>query len=120
MIPVHFGREAIVKLLLERGATSKDDALIEASVNGHANIVSLLLDSGADVNANINGTTALMWASINGCEANVKLLLDRGADVNAIDEEGKTALMYAKEEKHSEIISILENAILLDNSFQLK
>jgi ankyrin repeat protein len=40
----------------------------------------------------------------------VKLLLGNGADPNIRDNQGKTALMWAKEKGHSEIAKFLTQA----------
>ncbi|KAK4220982.1 ankyrin repeat-containing domain protein, partial [Podospora fimiseda] len=60
------------------------NALQAASSEGHQEIVKLLLDKGADVNAQggFYGN-ALQAASSEGHQQIVKLLLDKGADVNA-------------------------------------
>ena len=63
---------------------------------GPLGVVRLLLEKGADVNANYpSGVTALIWASREGHLNVVKLLLEKGADVNARDKFGRTALMMA-------------------------
>ncbi|KAK6365891.1 general transcription repressor [Exophiala oligosperma] len=58
-------------------------ALCKASERGHAEIVELLLDNGADIEASDRELTPLMEASTlkNNIEV-VRLLLNRGADVN--------------------------------------
>ena len=58
--------------------------LEEASAEGQEAVIKLLLDNGADINAQggFYGN-ALQIASAGGHKAVVKLLLDRGADVNA-------------------------------------
>ena len=71
--------------VLQRG----DTPLIFAAAKGHADIIPLLLDRGADINhTNIDHATALIWASWNGhCEA-VKVLLAWGADIHIMDKVG--------------------------------
>jgi len=70
--------------------------IFSAVADEREDIVRLLLDRGADVNAVSDmGETALIIASSNGHENIVRLLLDRGADVNAVDSYHETALMVA-------------------------
>jgi hypothetical protein len=56
------------------------------------------------------GGTALMLAAANDHTETVKLLLDRGADINVRDNEGKTALVWAREKGHPEIVQLIEAA----------
>ncbi|KAJ1619869.1 ankyrin repeat-containing domain protein, partial [Pavlovales sp. CCMP2436] len=59
-----------------------DTALMDASGEGHAACVLLLLERGAEVGqANKAGDTALIIASREGHAACVSLLLERGAKV---------------------------------------
>ncbi len=54
-----------------------------ASADGFADVVSLLLANGADVNStNAVGGTALTYAAGDGFTDVVELLLANGADVN--------------------------------------
>jgi len=70
-------------------------SLIWASTNGNIDIVKLLIDAGADINAKDNDDiTALLWACSGGYLEIVKLLLEAGADPNIQDNEGYTALMW--------------------------
>lgn len=60
-------------------------------------IVKLLIDSGADINArDWDGKNALMHAVIQDNLAKVKLLLDAGVDVNARDRDDETAIMSVR------------------------
>ncbi len=68
--------------------------LMYAAEIGSVDAMRLLLDGGADVNAqNAFGSTALMWAASDA--AKVRLLLDRGAQVNTAAKSGRTALIIA-------------------------
>ena len=58
-------------------------ALLKSSENGHHECLSLLVESGADVNfTEENGETALFCAASAGHPECVKILLKEGADVN--------------------------------------
>jgi ankyrin repeat protein len=79
-----------------------DTAMHWASHNGYADIVTLLLDNGADIEADeINwiGGKPLHWASEHAPET-TKILLDRGAKVNSINSKkdspcyGRTPLIH--------------------------
>ena len=69
---------------------------MEAASGGYADIVKLLIDHGANVNAKSSvGNTALTYACCGGYEDVVKILLDAGADVEHQNENGHTPLMEA-------------------------
>ncbi len=83
-------------------------ALIFAALYGHAEIVELLLERGADVNAkNDMENTALSYASEYGRHAVVKTLLEHGADVNGRYFLSITALMEAAENGQLEVVKLL-------------
>ncbi|MCJ1269980.1 Ankyrin-2 [Lobaria immixta] len=127
------GHEAVVLLLLEKGAdvhakntNAKDTtALHEAAVWGHEAVVRLLLEKGSDVDAKTSfGWTALCVASRGGYEAVVQLLLEKraaegghgavvqlllekGADVSANTSQGMTALHMAARMRHEAVVRLL-------------
>jgi len=90
-----------VKRLLKDGANVDElckgcSPLMAASVNGHVEIMSLLLDKGATVNLVDNeGETALGYAAMGGHVKALKLLLTKGADLNHRNKYGEGALTAA-------------------------
>ncbi len=99
-------------LLPAFGQNSKqelNDQFWEAVRRGDAPAVTALLDKGADVNAKFRyGTTALFKAAERGNLEIVKILLARGADVSVKDTfYGATAMTWALDGDHSEIVSAL-------------
>jgi ankyrin repeat protein len=71
-------------------------------------VVKLLLDKGADINANGGSfSTALYVASEKGYDAVVKLLLDKGADVNAEGGMHGTSLQAASAKGHEAVVQLL-------------
>ena len=73
-----------------RGAT----LLMHAAAFGNVEILKLLLDAGADVNArNDFDATALLWGARDPEKA--RLLIEHGANVNARSKQGRTPLMLA-------------------------
>ena len=95
-------------------------ALMYASIRGYYEIVEILLDNKADINATTDlGRTALIETLVgfiydlpkNGLYETVKILIDRGADIKIKDEDGKTALDYAKEKELKDIEELLINSL---------
>ena len=84
-------------------------ALTLAAQGGYHEVVSLLLEKGAEVNNSAPFVgTALTAASLHGHLDVAELLLRAGVDVNRADsEDGTTALMAAAEGGHVEIVSLL-------------
>ena len=71
-------------------------ALMFASVNGHSEIVQLLLNAKAKLDLqNENGETALYLAAVKGYPDIVQLLLEYGADPNISNRCGETAIHAA-------------------------
>jgi hypothetical protein len=84
------------------------NALQAASERGYEQVVKLLLDKGADVNAQGGRYgNALQAASERGNEQIVKLLLDKGADVNAQGGRYGNALQAASERGNEQIVKLL-------------
>jgi hypothetical protein len=88
--------------------------LAAAASRGHLEIVKLLLDRGADIDAKSPnfGYTALWWAAWTGKTNVVQLLLERGANccVAARDLFGHTPLEAAQYANHDAIVSLIQQA----------
>lgn len=87
-----------------------DTAFIIASYKRHKEIVRLLLQNGADMNARNKMDNNALWnASWRGHEEIVWLLLQNGADVNAQTEaEGYgSALQATIAGEHEQIVQLL-------------
>ena len=82
-------------------------SLHAAATKGHTEIAALLLDRGADVNAQYKGGFALYTAAVKGHTEIAALLLNRGADVNAKTNTGETSLHVAACEGHTEMAALL-------------
>ncbi|HEX5045737.1 MAG TPA: ankyrin repeat domain-containing protein [Gammaproteobacteria bacterium] len=91
-------------------AASADDALLDAAQRGDRIAVARLLDTGADVKANVDGVTALHWAARAESLDTVKLLLKSGADPRAADMFGVTPLYLAAENGSAPVIAALLDA----------
>ena len=114
--------EDLVKQLLTMGADPNrpynENGLCPLAASCNVNnvaIASLLLKHGAKANGlgNLGGDyieCPLIKAVIKGNKDMVLLLLKHGAKKGEKDEEGRTALYYAKQQKHTSIIQILEKA----------
>ena len=91
------------------GAKERDEFLLYAVSRDKEpplEIISLLLDKGANVNQPSRYKTALMHAASGGYIEIVRLFLAGGAEVNVQTDEG-TALMMAVMAGHTEIVKLL-------------
>ncbi|KAH6971413.1 ankyrin repeat-containing domain protein [Ilyonectria sp. MPI-CAGE-AT-0026] len=100
--------------LLEDGidANASSPALVVAAGGGHMELVKLLLDCGADINAQLDecgDMNPLKLSVDNGHFNMVKLLLDKGADINAQtpSDDGSTALELAAFNGYLDIVHLL-------------
>ena len=94
------------------------NALHIATIYGHLNCISILLNSGIDINSKTNfNNTALTYAAYKGHLQCMELLLARGADINSRNKEKLTALHYAALNGHEACVSLLLNkgAAITDN-----
>jgi uncharacterized protein len=89
--------------------TMKLTPLGSAMAIGRNDIARTLIDHGADVNASaVSGHRPLHTAAARGNLESATLLLDNGADINATTTDGKTALAYAEEHEHPEMVKLLQ------------
>jgi ankyrin repeat protein len=75
-----------------------NEDLIKAAKAGDMDTLLACLENEPNINVRDKyNQTALMLAAENGYTRVVSLLIDKGADMNAKDNEGRTALMRARE-----------------------
>ena len=108
------GNLAGLNLLLARGARISQpgwSAIHYAATGPEPQVVTLLIDRGADVNAmSPNGTTPLMMAAQYGPEDSVKILLARGADARARNQLDLRAADFARQGGREPLARTLEQA----------
>ena len=110
---VDCGQYSLVELMLATNPSLiNDGSLVHAATHKNIKFAEILLEKGVSLDSN-----ALHIAAQLRCKEMVSLLLKNGADPNRRDGNGKTALFYAKENKHEEIEAILspltEKVVLL-------
>lgn len=109
------GLTPMVKLLIDKDAEVNKHGwapLHYAATNGHDDIVQLLLDNSAYVDAESpNGTTPLMMAARGGHITTCKVLLDGGADPRLKNQLGMTAVDFAVQVHNTEIADGLRSRI---------
>ncbi len=132
--PLMFASQApyksVIRLLLENGAdiNETNDLGMSALMYAIANIdrarvgegrgatpdtAKYLINNGANINITCGSThmTPLMYSAITNLPEVAELLIACGANINIEDDDGYTAIYYAKQKKSYEIIRMLENPI---------
>lgn len=117
MVAAFNGHTPVLQYLLAEGAKldAKDvngrTALMYASSGPFEEAVAFLLKQGAEVNTQgtLEGFTALMTAASEGLVEIVRLLLVNGADPSLVDQDGDTAMSFAQQNGHAEVLALLEN-----------
>lgn len=112
ILAVNAGQTEMVKRLVTAGAAVnaqreayfKSTALMEAGVRNDPELVSWLLDHGADLHQRDTlGDTPLNWASYYGHRELVEIYLDRGAKWTVASKQG-TAVDIAMHRGHRELV----------------
>ena len=118
MLASYGGHSTTVRLLCENNAnpnlkdTNRRTALMYAASGPNAHTVEILLAHGAEVNVTDGdeGYTALMFAAAEGHADIVQLLLDKGADPFLRDTDGESALKFAMDKNHQDVVDVLQKA----------
>jgi ankyrin repeat protein len=109
------GDTALARKLIARGAYINMPGwtpLHYAASGGHVDILQMLLDQSAYIDAESpNKTTPLMMAARYGSPESVQLLLDAGADPTLRNELGLTALDFAERGARPDAIRMLTAAL---------
>ncbi|GAQ12244.1 hypothetical protein ALT_9565 [Aspergillus lentulus] len=95
--------------ILFEGSRMETTALYMAAANGYDAIVKLLIEKGASVNLKKAPGHPLVIAASNNRKTVVRLLLEKGADPNAVRGYKETALHIAVMRGNSDIVSMLLN-----------
>lgn len=96
-------------IINQQSIGSKRTALHIAAERNYVRVVELLLDKGADVNAETTaGQTPLHLAAENNRQEAVLCLLNSQSSPQAKDHQGRTPLVLARRAGHEGIVKILE------------
>jgi len=101
------------------GAEGRLPPLVAAAGENCADVVTMLLDRGANINAtDHDGWTALIKATEAGYVELVELLVKRGADIEIADSTGRKAWTYAALAGRTDIAEVFKQA-RADRSFRV-
>gem|GEM_PF-708623 len=116
-------RPETTRRLLEAGASTEvraafpefgfSDPMMLAAARGHLDSVELLIEHGAAIDDlsqmdEIGRVTPLMMAARAGFTEVVKTLIEHGADPKREDDDGKTAIDWARDFGQEETVALLE------------
>jgi ankyrin repeat protein len=95
---------------LEARGENGDSPLHDAALGGNPEVITLLLDHGAAIDApdGESGATPLMIAASLGRAGAVAILLRRGANPLLRDHAGHTALDRAREAQNPDVVKLLQ------------
>ena len=109
------GHLPMAKLLIQREADINHPgwtALHYAASGGHTEIIRLLLDESAYIDAESpNGTTPLMMAARYGNSKAVQLLIEQGSDIQLKNQLGLSAIDFAKQGNRPDSLALIEAAL---------
>lgn len=109
------GHLGLARKLIAKGADVNKTGwapLHYAATHGHLEIMSLLLDNHAYIDAESpNGTTPLMMAAQYGTPAGVKLLLEAGADATLKNQLGLTAIDFAQRAERKDAAELIASSL---------
>ena len=112
MMAAFKGRMEFAQALVARGASLDKSGwtpLHYAATKGHLDMMRYLIQQGANINAvSPNETTPLMMAARYGTPDAVRLLLDAHADPGMTNQQGMTALDFARSGQRKDAAALLE------------
>lgn len=105
------GEKQLCQLMIQKGADVNKPGwtpLHYAATHGHLEVLQLLLDENAYIDAaSPNNTTPLMMAALYGTSSAVKLLLEAGADPVLKNDLGLSAFDFANRGNRAESANII-------------